>query len=97
MQINYRFDSSVTSETLMNTFLHSSTRSGDSVREAWIARQTMLSIMRLVRSEQLLAIRRSVKQLVPDHLVANHVRSGRSRRTRGGHPGQAQFAFGSDD
>ncbi len=97
MQINYRFDSSVTSETLMNTFLHSSTRSGDSVREAWIARQTMLSIMRLVRSEQLLAIRRSVKQLVPDHLVANHVRSGRSRRTRGGHPGQTQFAFGSDD
>lgn len=97
MQINYRFDSNVTSETLMNTFLHSSTRSGDSVREAWIARQTMLSIMRLVRSEQLLAIRRSVKQLVPDHLVANHVRSGRSWRTRGGHPGQAQFAFGSDD
>lgn len=97
MQTNYRFDSSVTSETLMNTFLHSSARSGDSVRETWIARQAMLSIMRLVRSEQLLAIRRSVKQLVPDHLVANHVRSGRGRRTRGGHPGQTQFVFGSDE
>jgi hypothetical protein len=97
MQRNYRFDSSATSETLMNTFLHSSTRTGDSAREAWLSRQAMLSIMRLVRSEQLLAIRRSVKQLVPDHLLAKHVRSGRSRRAPGGHPGQSQFVFGSDD
>jgi hypothetical protein len=97
MQRNYRFDSSATSETLMNTFLHSSMRKGDSAREAWLSRQTMLSIMRLVRSEQLLAIRRSVKQLVPDHLLANHVRSGRGRRAPGGHSGQSQFVFGSDD
>ena len=97
MQRNYRFDSSATSETLMNTFLHSSMRKGDSAREAWLSRQAMLSIMRLVRSEQLLAIRRSVKQLVPDHLLANQVRSGRGRRAPGGHSGQSQFAFGSDD
>ena len=97
MQRNYRFDSSATSENLMNTFLHSSTRTGDSAREAWLSRQAMLSIMRLVRSEQLLAIRRSVKQLVPDHLLAKHERSGRSRRAPGGHPGQSQFVFGSDD
>jgi len=97
MQRNYRFDSSATSETLMNTFLHSSMRKGDSAREAWLSRQAMLSIMRLVRSEQLLAIRRSVKQLVPDHLLANQVRSGRGRRAPGGHSGQSQFVFGSDD
>lgn len=97
MQRNYLFDSSATSETLMNTFLHSSMRKGDSAREAWLSRQAMLSIMRLVRSEQLLAIRRSVKQLVPDHLLANHVRSGRGRRAPGGHSGQSQFVFGSDD
>jgi hypothetical protein len=97
MQRNYRLDSSATSETLMNTFLYSSMRKGDSAREAWLSRQTMLSIMRLVRSEQLLAIRRSVKQLVPDHLLANHVRSGRGRRAPGGHSGQSQFVFGSDD
>jgi len=97
MQRNYRFDSSTTSETLMNTFLHASTRAGDSAREAWLSRQAMLSIMRLVRSEQLLAIRRSVKQLVPDHLLAKHVRGGRGRRAPGGHPGQSQFVFGSDD
>ncbi len=97
MQRNYCFDSSATSETLMNTFIHSSTRTGDSAREAWLSRQAMLSIMRLVRSEQLLAIRRSVKQLVPDHLLNKHVKSGRSRRTSGGHPGQSQFVFGSDD
>ena len=97
MQSNYRFDSSATSETLMNTFLHSSTRTGDSAREAWLSRQAMLSIMRLVRSEQLLSIRRSVKQLVPDHLLAKHVRGSRSRRAPGGHSGQSQFVFGSDD
>ena len=97
MQRNYRFDSSATSETLMNTFLHSSMRKGDSAREAWLSRQAMLSIMRLVRSEQLLAIRRSVKQLVPDHLLANHSRSGRGGRAPGGHSGQSQFVFGSDD
>jgi hypothetical protein len=97
MQRNYCFDSSATSETLMNTFIHSSTRTGDSAREAWLSRQAMLSIMRLVRSEQLLAIRRSVKQLVPDHLLNKDVRSGRSRRASGGHPGQSQFVFGSDD
>ena len=97
MQRNYRFDSSATSETLMNTFLHSSMRKGDSAREAWLSRQAMLSIMRLVRSEQLLAIRRSVKQLVPDHLLANQVRSGRGRRAPGRHSGQSQFVFGSDD
>jgi hypothetical protein len=97
MQRNYRFDSSATSENLMNTFLHSSTRTGDSAREAWLSRQAMLSIMRLVRSEQLLAIRRSVKQLVPDHLMAKHVKSGSSRRAPGGYPGQSQFVFGSDD
>jgi hypothetical protein len=97
MQRNYRFDSSTTSETLMNTFLHASTHTGDSARETWLSRQAMLSIMRLVRSEQLLAIRRSVKQLVPDHLLAKHVRGGRGRRAPGGHPGQTQFVFGSDD
>ena len=99
MQRNYRFDSSATSENLMNTFLHSSTRTGDSAREVWLSRQAMLSIMRLVRSEQLLAIRRSVKQLVPDHLMAKHVKSGSgsSRRAPGGYPGQSQFVFGSDD
>lgn len=97
MQSNYYFNSRATSETLMNTFLHSSARTGDSAREAWLSRQAMLSIMRLVRSEQLLAIRHSVKQLVPDHLLVNHVRSSRGRRTPGGHPGQTQFVFGSDD
>ena len=97
MQSNYRFDSSATSETLMNNFLHSSARTGDSAREAWLSRQTMLSIMRLVRSEQLLAIRRSVKQLVPDHLLVRHAKGGRGRRAPGGHPGQSQFVFGSDD
>ncbi len=97
MQSNYCFDSSATSETLINTFLHSSTRTGDSAREAWLSRQAMLSIMRLVRSEQLLEIRRSVKRLVPEHLLAKHVKNGRGRRASGGYPGQSQFVFGSDD
>jgi hypothetical protein len=100
MQRNHRSNSSTssaTSETLMNTFLHSSAHAGNSAREAWLARQAMVSIMRLVKSEQLLAIRRSVKQLVPDKLLAKHVKGGRSGRTPGGHSGQTQFVFGSDD
>ena len=100
MQRNHRSNSSTssaTSETLMNTFLHSSARAGNSAREAWLARQAMVSIMRLVKSEQLLAIRRSVKQLVPDKLLAKHVKGGRGGRTPGGHSGQTQFVFGSDD
>ena len=97
MKTNYRFDSNTTSETLMNAFLHSSARMGDGMRETWLSRQAMLSIMRLVKSEQMLGIRRSVRQLVPDHLLQDRARGCRSRRAPGGHPGQTQFVFGSDD
>ena len=97
MQISYPFESDITSEILMNTFLHSSTLVGDSAREIWLSRQAMLSLMRLVRSEQLLEIRHSVQKLVPSDLLVRSVRSGRNKRVNGGHPGQTQFVFGSDD
>jgi hypothetical protein len=97
MQISHSFESDLTSEILMNTFLRSSAGSSESARERWLARQTMLSLMRLVRSEQLLEIRHSVQKLVPSDLLMRSVRGARHKRAAGGHPGQAQFVFGSDD
>ena len=97
MQITDHFESEFTSEALINTFLVSSARTGDSARELWLSRQTMLSLLRLVRSEQLLSIRRSVRQLVPSHLIAHPIRSVRGKNIAGCHPGQTQFVFGSDD
>lgn len=97
MQITDRFEPEITSEALMNTFLVSSAHTGSSTREVWLARQTMLSLLRLARSEQLLSIRRSVRQLVPSHLLAPSIRTARGKRIAGCHPRQTQFVFGGDD
>ena len=90
-------DPTPTSEILMDTFLRSSARTGDSAREVWLSRQVMLSLVRLVRTEQLLSIRCSVNRLVPSSLLVNPMRVTRGRRGTGGSPGQTQFVFGNDD
>jgi hypothetical protein len=97
MQTNCLSDPTPTSEILMDTFLHSSARTGDSAREVWLSRQVMLSLVRLVRTEQLLAIRRSVNRLVPSNLLVSPIRGTRGRRGMGGYPGQTQFVFDSDE
>lgn len=97
MQTAYPLKSDVNFDTLMNTFLHSSTHTGDRAREIWLSRQTLLSLMRLVKSTQLLDIRKSVRQLVPADLMLRPVRSLRSKRLTGGQPGQTQFVFGGDN
>lgn len=85
------------SETLMDSFLQSTLHSSGSEREAWYARETMLSLMRLARSEQLLDIRCSVRKLLPESSTAMATKRATSRRTAIKQPGQKQLAFGRED
>ena len=84
-------------ETLTESFLHSMSVRGHSAREAWYARQTMWSLIRLVKSEQLLAIKCSVRKLVPDTASLSMTKLSRSRRGSRKQPGQKQLAFGRED
>lgn len=85
------------SDILMESFLRSTSHGGGSARETWYAKQTMLSLMRLVRSEQLLAIKRSVRKLVPEAASAATPKLSRGRRNSRKQPGQTQLAFGRED
>jgi hypothetical protein len=85
------------SDDLMDEFLCASARAGDSLREAWLAREALQSIIRLSRAEQLLEIRRSVNRLVPASVRPQSVKRPRTRRNQRKQPGQSQFAFGRED
>lgn len=84
-------------EMLTESFLHSMSGRGHSAREAWYARETMLSLIRLVRSEQLMAIKCSVRKLVPDAASMATVKLSKSKRISRRQPGQKQLAFGRED
>ncbi len=80
-------------DELMEDFVHASARSGSSPRELYLMRETMHSLLRLVKSEQMLEIRRSVDKLVPTSMRP----AGKRRRSpRDASPGQSQFVFGRD-
>lgn len=83
------------SADLMEEFLCASQRGNVSLRENWLAREALQSIIRLVRVEQMLEIRRSVNRLVPSSMRAQSLR--RVRRNQRRHPGQTQLAFGRDE
>jgi len=85
------------SDDLLDEFLCASARSDGSLREAWLAREALQSIMRLVRAEQLLDIRRSVNRLVPASVRPQSVKRPRTRRNQRKQPGQTQLAFGRED
>jgi hypothetical protein len=85
------------SDILIESFLHARSGNIGTLREAWFARQTMLSLVRLVRSEQLLAIKRSVRKLVPDAAMAASTKLPKTRRSTRKQPGQTQLAFGRED
>ncbi len=85
------------SSELMDEFLCASQRSSGSLREHWLARETLRSIIRLVRSEQLVEIRQTVNRLVPSSLRPQNVKRARPRRNQRKQPGQTQLAFGRDD
>ncbi len=85
------------SEDLLEEFLCASVSSQGSLRENWLAREALQSIMRLVRAEQLLEIRRSVNRLVPASVRPQSVKRPRTGRHQRKHPGQTQLAFGRED
>lgn len=81
----------------MESFLQSTSFSDGNARQAWYARETMLSLIRLARSEQLLEIRRSVRKLLPEPSTALSARRVTSKRNSRKQPGQKQLAFGRED
>jgi hypothetical protein len=85
------------SAELMDAFLRASAPSGNSTREAYLARESLQGILRLVRSEQLLEIRRSVDKLVPTSVRRQAPKRSKSRRTPRSQPGQKQFVFGREN
>lgn len=82
---------------LMDAFLRASAQSGQSAREAWLAREVLQGLMRLARSEQLLDIRRSVDKLVPASMHTPPAKRSKSRRAPRTPTGQKQFVFGREN
>lgn len=85
-------------EDLMEEFLEASARSGNSARESYLLRETMHSLVRLLKSEQMLEVRQSVRKLVPESFCAKHIQRNKSRRSlASAHPNQAPLLFGRTD
>lgn len=81
------------SDSLIEEFLTNMELDLHSLREQYLLRETMYSLIRLARSEQLLAIRQSVNRLVPASL--HPIKRARSKRCAP--PGQHRLAFGKQE
>jgi len=69
-----------------------------SLREQYLLRETLYSLTRLVRSEQLIEIRHSVARLIPPTLRPSHIRRSKGRRNGPlPAPGQINLAFGRQE
>ena len=85
------------SEDLMNEFLDASVKSQGSAREDYLLREAVLSLARLVKSEQLADMRESVNKLIPASLRPRPVRRGRGRCRLFIHSGQSDLLLGRPD
>ena len=85
------------SEDLMNEFLDASIKSQGSAREDYFLRETVLSLARLVKSEQLVDMRQSINKLIPASLRPRPVRRSRGRRRLFIHSGQSELLLGRPD
>ena len=85
------------SEDLMNEFLEASVKSQGSARELYLLREAVLSLARLMKSEQLADMRQSVNKLVPASLRPRPVRRGRGRRHPFINSGQSDLLLGRPD
>ena len=85
------------SQDLMDEFLESSVRSRGGARESYFLRETMLSLVRLLKSEQLVDMRQNVNKLVPSSLRAQPIRRGRAQRSPFSHTGQSDLLLGRLD
>jgi len=92
---NHMMDPHIVSDTLIEKFLNVPENVMKTNREQYLLRETIYSLMRLSKSEQMLAIRRNVDYLVPASLVLQPVTGGkRKRRSKSPYPGQSWLAFG---
>jgi hypothetical protein len=92
---NHMIDSNSVSDTLIEEFLNVPDNLMKTDREQYLLRETIYSLMRLSKSEQMLAIRKSVDYLVPASLLLQPVTGGkRKRRSQSPYPGQSWLALG---
>jgi hypothetical protein len=82
------------SDQLIEKFLTTTAGSFGSLREQYLIRETLYSLMRLARSEQLMDIRNSVNRLIPASLRATPARRKKKRKASAECPLQAGLAFG---
>ncbi len=86
------------SDKLIEAFLTTTAETLHGRREQYLLRETMYSLLRLARSEQLMDIRNSVNRLIPASLRTTSSR--RSRGKRSSSPAcisQHPLAFGKQD
>ncbi len=87
-----------TTEELIEKMLASTGENPNNPREQYLLRETLYSLTRLVRSEQLIEIRQSVTRLIPATLRPIHIRRGKGRRNGPSPaPGQINLAFGRQE
>lgn len=94
---DYTDESLPRSEDLMHEFIEASVKSKGSARESYLLRETMLSLVRLLKSEQLVDMRKSVNKLVPSSLRPRPVRRNSGRRPPLSHAGQSDLLLGRTD
>lgn len=86
------------SDQLIEEFLSTASHSLGSSRERYLLRETMYSLLRLARAEQLLDIRHSVNRLVPASLRHAPTRRAKNKRQHGSFcPSQRRLAFGKQE
>lgn len=86
------------SDELIEEFLTAAAGNLRSPREQYLLRETMYSLLRLARSEQLMDIRNSVQRLVPASLRATPQRRSRGKRSSSAAcASQHPLAFGKHD
>ena len=85
------------SEDLMDECLEASVKNNGGARESYLLRETMLSLVRLLKSEQLVDMRKSVNKLVPPSLRSKPIRRASGRRPPFSHAGQSDLLLGRPD
>lgn len=87
-----------TTEELIKKMLASKGKKPITLREQYLQRETLYSLTRLARSEQLIEIRQSVTRLIPATLRPIHIRRSKGRRNGPvPSPGQINLAFGRQE
>lgn len=86
-------------EVLMRNFITTVARKNAvSSREKYLQRETIHSLIRLTKSEELMSIRSRVKKLIPAPLCKLHIRSKSARRKIHTIPStQGKLAFGPQE